>query len=86
MSPSSINKQLRDQGLGPDEITIHLKYAEKETQYHCFYCCKGIFRQQARIVNVFLAGEPEQSEIMTIPVSIQCHRCGCIYHLLTINQ
>lgn len=83
--PSSINKVLREQGLVPDEITIHLKYTEREIQYHCFVCCKGLFRQQARILNVFLAGEPEQSEIMTIPVSIQCHRCGAIYHLLTIS-
>ena len=84
--PSSINKQLREKGLVPNEITIHLKYCEQVTQYHCLYCCKGIFRQQARIINVFLAGEPEQSIIMTIPVSIQCHRCGALYHLSTINS
>jgi hypothetical protein len=85
MSPSSINKQLRQSGLAPDEITIHLKFTEIETQYHCFYCCKGIFRQQGRILNVYLAGEPEQSKIMTVPVSFQCHRCGCIYHVSTIS-
>ena len=84
--PSSINKQLRDKGLVPNEITVHLKYTEKETQYHCLYCCKGIFRQQGRILNVFLAGEPDQSEIMTIPVSIQCSRCGCRYNLITLNM
>ena len=85
MSPSSINKQLREQGLTPNEITIHLKYTEQEIQYHCFFCCKGIFRQQARIINVYLAGEPDQTEIMTIPMSTQCPRCGAIYHCSTIS-
>ena len=84
--PSSINKILRDKGLTPNEVTIHLKYTEQVTQYHCLYCCKGIFRQQARIINVYLAGEPEQSEIMTVPVSIQCSRCGTRYNLSTMNQ
>lgn len=83
--PSSINKVLRDQGLAPDEVTLHLKFTEREVQYHCFYCCKGIFRQQARILNVYMAGEPDQSQIMTTPTSIQCHRCGAIYHLSTMN-
>lgn len=84
--PDSVNRVLRRQGLSPNEITVHLKYQEIEVQYHCFVCCKGIFRQQARIINVFTAGEPEQSEVMTVPISIQCHRCGAIYHLSTMNQ
>lgn len=84
--PSSINKQLREKGLVPDEITIHLKYADIETQFHCLYCCKGIFRQQARILNVFLASEPVLTSIMTVPTSIQCSRCGAIYHIFTINR
>ena len=83
--PSSLNKQLRDQGLAPDELTLHLKYVEYETQFRCFYCAKGIFRQKGRILNVFMAGEPEESKIMTVPVSFQCPRCGCIYHISTIN-
>lgn len=65
---------------------MHLRYQEKEIQYHCLVCCKGIFRQQARIVNIFTADEPEISEVLTIPVSIQCPRCGAIYHLSTINM
>mgnify|MGYP001616428785 CR=1 FL=1 len=35
--------------------------------------------------NIYLAGEPEQSEIMTIPFSVQCHRCVAIYHCATIS-
>lgn len=84
--PSSLNKQLREQGLAPDELTIHLKYTEREIQYHCLYCCKGIFRQQGRIINIFLAGEPDQSNLMTVPFSVQCSRCGAIYHASTLNQ
>lgn len=84
--PDSISRQLRKKGLAPDEITIHLKYSEVEVQYHCLICCKGTFRQQGRIINVFMAGEPALEEIMTIPVSIQCHRCGAIYHISTLNM
>lgn len=87
--PSSINRQLRDKGLEPVEITIHLKYQVEVVQYHCLICCKGTFRQQGRIINVFMADDPDagdMGDIMTVPVSIQCHRCGAIYHLATLNR
>jgi len=84
--PSSINRQLRERGEVANEATVHLKYTEREVQYHCMYCAKGIFRQQGRLINVYLAGEPEQSEIMTVPTSVQCHRCGCVYHVATMNR
>jgi len=84
--PSSINRQLRDKGLTPIEITIHLKYQPEEVQYHCLVCCKGTFRQQGRVIAVFMADDPDLGDIMTVPVSIQCQRCGAIYHLATLNR
>lgn len=84
--PDSVNRKLRKQGLAPDEVTCHLKFSQDEIQYHCIYCCKGIFRQQGRVFNLFLAGEPENSDIVSVPFSVQCSRCGCIYHASTINM
>ena len=83
--PSSINKILRDQGLVSNEVTCHLKYADKEIQYHCIFCCKGIFRQQGRVFTLFFASEPDKIEIMSVPFSTQCSRCGAIYHASTIS-
>ena len=84
--PSTINRQLRERGEVRNEIAVHVKYSDIEVQFHCFYCCKGIFRQRARIIAVFAASELEPEILATIPISIQCSRCGCIYHILTINK
>ena len=84
--PDTIQRKLSKQGLAADELTLHLKYQKQEVQYYCIYCRKGIFRQEARILNMYLAGEPDQTEMVTVPVSIQCNRCGAIYHIATLNM
>lgn len=83
--PASITARLKEEGIVPYEITLHMIFAEREKLFHCIYCKFSLFKQQARVLNVFMAGGPEEMKVVTIPVSIQCQRCGCIYHISTIN-
>jgi len=84
--PDSIARKLRKKGVNPNVISLHLRYAEEEIQYHCIVCCKGTFRQQGRVVALLMVDQPDLGGILTVPVSIQCDRCGTIYRISTINM
>jgi hypothetical protein len=83
--PSSINRKLRDQGLEPRHINLHLRYEAHPTQHFCFFCRSGLFKSQYRAIGV-LHGEGIDESYMTPPISIQCHTCGTFYHLQGLNK
>ncbi len=84
--PSTIHKQLKDQGTEPRHINMHLKYEETITQHNCIYCKRGIFRSHNRAVSVIDGSTGQESIYLSAPLSVQCPTCGAIYHLQTFSN
>lgn len=83
--PPSINRRLREQGLVRREMTIFLRYETHPTQHYCMFCKEGLFRSQYRAIDMAYGNGTDQSFLMP-PISMQCKKCGTLWHLSAINQ
>jgi hypothetical protein len=80
--PSSAHKILADQKRDPFHMTIWMIYSPEIIQYHCFFCefHKGLWRTHQRAIAA-MVGEGMDAPFLTPPVSIECPKCGAVYHL-----
>lgn len=83
---SSTNRILRDRGEEQKHVNIHLHYEEKSVQHYCVFCRTGIFRSQYRAITIDYGVGAMTSEVLTSPISFQCHKCGTIYHIQILSD
>lgn len=84
--PTTANQRLKERGDEPYHVNVHLRYGERILQHYCLFCKHGLFRSQYRTMTIDYGVGGYTHEILTQPVSIQCPKCGAIYHIQILSE
>lgn len=63
----------------PQEASFWLEASTEGRAFHCFNCGRFQFYIQHRIIAVVQADMTQV--LLTPPISPQCQKCGCVFHL-----
>ncbi len=85
--PDHVKRRLKEAGLEPKVMNIWLLKTQEIIQYHCLFCAfdRNLWRTQQRAV-MAMFGEGSDLPFLTVPITIQCPKCGAIYHLQGFNE
>lgn len=77
--PNTIVRELKIRKETAREITVWLGKEDSGASFNCIYCKKTQFHHKQRIISL-LDGLVDNI-LKSPPISIQCNKCGCIYHI-----